>query len=150
MFTLEQRDALRERLIRFAEEDARVVAAALVGSLAVDGGDRYSDVDFTLGIADDVPVSDVLDAWTSTLVRSAAWRRVRGNRRETCRTASRSLLIMIRATRSRPESRRRERRCNRRPRRFTRFRRQLPAMCHRLHLHPNSLIFVDYAALVSE
>jgi hypothetical protein len=35
-------------------------------------------------------------------------------------------------------------------RRFTRFRRQLPAMCHRLHLYPNSLIFVDYAALVSE
>ena len=35
-------------------------------------------------------------------------------------------------------------------RRFTRFRRQLPAMCQRLHLNPNSLIFVDYAALVAE
>ena len=35
-------------------------------------------------------------------------------------------------------------------RRFTRFRRQLPAMCRRLRLNPNSLIFVDYAALVSE
>ena len=35
-------------------------------------------------------------------------------------------------------------------RRFTRFRRQLPAMCRRLHLNTNSLIFVDYAALVSE
>jgi len=34
-------------------------------------------------------------------------------------------------------------------RRFARFRRQLPAMCHRLHLNANSLIFVDYAALVS-
>lgn len=35
-------------------------------------------------------------------------------------------------------------------RRFTRFRRQLPAMCRRLHLNATSLIFVDYAALVSE
>jgi hypothetical protein len=67
VFTVEQRDALRERLVRLAEEDARVVAAALVGSLAADGGDRFSDVDFTLGVADDVPVSDVLEGWTSTL-----------------------------------------------------------------------------------
>jgi hypothetical protein len=29
---------------------------------------------------------------------------------------------------------------------FTRFRRQLPAMCRRLHLDTNVLIFVDYAA----
>jgi len=35
-------------------------------------------------------------------------------------------------------------------RRFTRFRRQRPAMCRRLRLNPNALIFVDYAALVSE
>jgi hypothetical protein len=34
-------------------------------------------------------------------------------------------------------------------RRFTRFRRQVPAMCQRLLLNPTSLIFVDYAALVS-
>jgi hypothetical protein len=35
-------------------------------------------------------------------------------------------------------------------RRFTRFHRRLPTMCQRLHLNPNSLIFVDYAALVAE
>ena len=34
-------------------------------------------------------------------------------------------------------------------RRFTRFRRQAPAMCQRLDLNPTSLIFVHYAALVS-
>ena len=68
MFTVEQRDALRERLLRLAEEDERVVAGAAVGSLAVDGGDRYSDLDLTFGIADHVPVSDVLDDWTRTLI----------------------------------------------------------------------------------
>lgn len=68
MFTVEQRDALRERLLRLAEEDERVVAGAAVGSLAVDGGDRFSDLDLTFGIADCVPVADVLDDWTRTLI----------------------------------------------------------------------------------
>ena len=68
MFTVEQRDALRERVLRVAREDERVVAGAAVGSLAVDGGDRFSDVDLTFGIADHVQVTDVLDEWTRTLI----------------------------------------------------------------------------------
>jgi predicted nucleotidyltransferase len=68
MFTVEQRDALRERLLRLAQEDDRVVAGAIVGSLAVGGGDRFSDIDLTFGIADGVRVADVLDHWTRTLV----------------------------------------------------------------------------------
>jgi hypothetical protein len=68
VFTVEQRDALRERLLRLADEDDRVVAGAAVGSLAVDGGDRFSDLDLTFGIADDVSVADVLDDWTRSLI----------------------------------------------------------------------------------
>jgi hypothetical protein len=69
VFTVDQRDALRERLLRLAEEDRRVLAGAAVGSLAVDGGgDRFSDLDLTFGIADDVQVADVLGDWTRTLV----------------------------------------------------------------------------------
>src|SRR5256884_1238247 len=68
MFTVEQREALRERLLRLAGEDERVVAGAAVGSLAVDGGDRFSDVDLTFGIADRVRVADVLNDWTRTLI----------------------------------------------------------------------------------
>ncbi len=68
MFTVEQRDALRERMLRLAEGDERVVAGAAVGSLAVDGGDRFSDLDLTFGIADHVPVADVLEDWTRTLI----------------------------------------------------------------------------------
>ncbi len=45
-----------------------MVAAAAVGSLAVDGGDRFSDLDLTFGIADHVPVAAVLNDWTRTLV----------------------------------------------------------------------------------
>jgi hypothetical protein len=69
VFTVEQRDALREHVLRLAEEDERVVAGAAVGSLAVDGGgDRFSDLDLTFGIADHVTTAEVLDDWTRTLV----------------------------------------------------------------------------------
>jgi hypothetical protein len=68
MFTVEQRDALRERVLGLAEEDDRVVAGAVVGSLAVDRADRFSDLDLTFGIADRVRVADVLDDWTGTLI----------------------------------------------------------------------------------
>ena len=67
MFTVDQRDALRARMLRLADEDERVVAGAAVGSLAVGGGDRFSDLDLTFGIADRVPVADVLEDWTRTL-----------------------------------------------------------------------------------
>jgi hypothetical protein len=68
VFTVGQRDALREHLLRLAKQDRRVVAAAAVGSLAADSGDRFSDLDLTFGIADHVPVAAVLNGWTGTLI----------------------------------------------------------------------------------
>src|SRR5512133_1385701 len=68
VFTVEQRNALRERVLRLGEADVRVVAGAVVGSLAVNGGDRFSDIDLTFAIADHVPVTDVLADWTTRLI----------------------------------------------------------------------------------
>jgi hypothetical protein len=68
VFTVEQRDALRERVLALAEQDSRVVAGAAVGSLAAGAGDRFSDLDLTFAVADDVDVAEVLDDWTRTLV----------------------------------------------------------------------------------
>jgi hypothetical protein len=67
VFTTEQRDALRARMLQLADEDERVVAGAAVGSLAVGSGDRFSDLDLTFGIADGVTVAQVLEDWTRTL-----------------------------------------------------------------------------------
>jgi hypothetical protein len=67
VFTVEQRDALREHLLALAEGDERVVAGAAVGSLAVDEGDRFSDLDLTFAVADGVAVATVLDDWTRRL-----------------------------------------------------------------------------------
>src|SRR5215213_11478304 len=68
VFTVEQREAVRERVLRLAGDDERSVAGAAVGSLAVDSGDRFSDLDLTFAIADDVSVAEVLADWTRTLV----------------------------------------------------------------------------------
>ena len=68
MFTVEQRDALRERVLGMGEQDERVIAGAVVGSLAFDDGDRFSDLDLTFGVADHAEVAGVLDDWTRTLV----------------------------------------------------------------------------------
>ena len=68
VFTVEQRDALRGYLLQLAEQDERVVAGAAVGSLAMGGGDRFSDLDLTFAIADPIPVADVLNDWKRTLI----------------------------------------------------------------------------------
>ncbi|MGI8519584.1 MAG: nucleotidyltransferase domain-containing protein [Actinomycetota bacterium] len=68
MFTVEERDRVREHVLELARGDARVVAGAEVGSLALGGGDRWSDLDLTFGITDGLAVTEILDDWTSDLV----------------------------------------------------------------------------------
>jgi hypothetical protein len=67
VFTIEQRDGVRDHVLALAEKDRRVVAGAAVGSLALGSGDRFSDLDLTFAVADDVPVVEVLEDWTRTL-----------------------------------------------------------------------------------
>ncbi|MEA2506369.1 MAG: hypothetical protein QOH48_987 [Actinomycetota bacterium] len=67
MFTVEERDRLRQHVLERARGDARVVAGAEVGSLSLGGGDRWSDLDLTFGIRDGIDVTEILDEWTSDL-----------------------------------------------------------------------------------
>jgi len=67
MYTVADRDALRDRVLALAQEDPRVVAGAAVGSLALGGGDPFSDLDLTFAVSDSVPVAEVLADWTRRL-----------------------------------------------------------------------------------
>jgi predicted nucleotidyltransferase len=67
MFTREERDRVQEHVIELARRDPRIVTAALVGSLAGDGGDEWSDVDLTFAVAEDAPITEILDEWTTDL-----------------------------------------------------------------------------------
>jgi hypothetical protein len=69
MFNIGNRDRVRDRVLNLASTDPRVVAGAAIGSLAHDQGDRWSDLDFMFAVADDIPVVEVLEAWTETLLR---------------------------------------------------------------------------------
>lgn len=67
MFTVEGREQVRDRVLELATSDPRIVAGAVVGSLADGEGDRWSDLDLTFAVADGVPLVDVLDEWTRVL-----------------------------------------------------------------------------------
>jgi hypothetical protein len=68
MFTIQDRNRVRDYVLELAETDARVVAGAVVGSLALADGDRWSDLDLTFAVADNVSILDVLEDWTRTIV----------------------------------------------------------------------------------
>lgn len=65
MFTVEERDRLREWLVARAEADAAVVGAAFTGSYAVGAGDRWSDTDLVLSVRGEV--ADTVARWTRWL-----------------------------------------------------------------------------------
>jgi hypothetical protein len=67
MFTTDQRDHVRDRVLALAQGDDRVVAAAAVGSLADTPGDAYSDLDLAFGVAGPDEVGSVLAAFTGHL-----------------------------------------------------------------------------------
>lgn len=70
MFSIQDRNLLRDHVLRLAESDPRVVAGAVVGSLALSDGDRWSDLDLTFSVADEYSIWDVLEDWTGNLVQT--------------------------------------------------------------------------------
>ncbi len=58
MFTAEQREQVRQRILELAQSDPRVIAGALTGSMAFGGGDQWSD------IAEGITPEAVLEDWT--------------------------------------------------------------------------------------
>ena len=69
VFNVKDRELVRDRMLELALSDTRVVAGAVVGSLAHDEGDRWSDLDLTFAVADGLPIRNVFDKWTRILVR---------------------------------------------------------------------------------
>ena len=67
VFTVQERDRLRDYVLERARRDTRVVAGAEVGSLALGGGDRWSDLDLTFAVTDGAAPTDVLGDWTRDL-----------------------------------------------------------------------------------
>jgi hypothetical protein len=69
MFTVEERDRVRDHLVEMARKDRRLVAGALIGSTSGDDADRWSDLDITFGLADNAILADVIADWTARVQR---------------------------------------------------------------------------------
>jgi hypothetical protein len=67
MFDVVLRDEVEGYLIRLAEVDERITAAAVVGSRAHTEGDQWSDIDLTFAVADATAPVTVLDEWAEKL-----------------------------------------------------------------------------------
>ncbi|MHB8732421.1 MAG: nucleotidyltransferase domain-containing protein [bacterium] len=67
MYTAEQRDRIRDRILVMAREDPRIVAGALIGSAAHGPGDRWSDLDLGFGVGESSTPGEVLADWTPRL-----------------------------------------------------------------------------------
>jgi len=68
MFSVGDRERLRDRVLQLAGSDARVVAGAAVGSLALGEGDRWSDLDLTFAVDDALSMFEILEDWTGKIV----------------------------------------------------------------------------------
>ena len=67
MYNIEYRNLVRDRVLQLATSDERILAGALVGSLALSDGDRWSDLDLTFAVADEFSMFEILEDWTRTL-----------------------------------------------------------------------------------
>jgi hypothetical protein len=67
-FSLAYRDRVFSRVLEWASADNRIVAGAVVGSMATGAGDRWSDLDLSFAVGQGSPVADVLENWTGKLV----------------------------------------------------------------------------------
>jgi hypothetical protein len=68
MFSVEYRDQVRDYVLELADTDKRVTAGAVVGSLALSEGDRWSDLDLTFAVANEFNQLDVLEDWTQQII----------------------------------------------------------------------------------
>src|ERR1700733_1793261 len=68
MFSVAYRQQVRTRVLECAASDKRIVAGAVVGSLAYGEGDRWSDLDLTFAVSDNTLMGEVLEDWTKMLL----------------------------------------------------------------------------------
>lgn len=69
MFTPAERDDVRRRLLERARADPRIAAAAVTGSFAAGASDPWSDIDLAFGVADDAPMTEVIEEWSGWMAR---------------------------------------------------------------------------------
>lgn len=69
MFTVAEREQVRDALIAAARADDRIAGAALTGSAASGAEDEWSDIDLAFGLTPAADLAEVLADWTALMYR---------------------------------------------------------------------------------
>jgi predicted nucleotidyltransferase len=64
VFTVTRREQVRTQLLQRARDDERIVGAAITGSAASGGEDRWSDIDLFFGVAGGYDIAETLNEWS--------------------------------------------------------------------------------------
>ena len=67
MFTPEERSLIRSEIIEFARADFRITGCAITGSASAGREDEFSDIDIGFGVSSGTSLTEVADAFTSSL-----------------------------------------------------------------------------------
>lgn len=67
MYSIQERKEIQDYLIVHAKSDKRIVDAAIVGSESIGKNDKWSDIDLSFGIRDDIELRTVIQDWTEIL-----------------------------------------------------------------------------------
>lgn len=65
MFTIEERDNIRNEIIKTAQGDPRISGGAVTGSASAGQEDRWSDIDLAFGVHDESQLQTVLSNFTN-------------------------------------------------------------------------------------
>ena len=66
-YSIEDRKAIQDFLIEKARSDPRISDAALVGSESVGKNDRWSDIDLTFGVSENIDLKELMTDWSAVL-----------------------------------------------------------------------------------
>lgn len=69
MFTSEQREALRSKIVQSARADPRITGGAITGSASLGQEDRWSDVDLAFGVREGDAIQSTLEDFTALMYR---------------------------------------------------------------------------------
>jgi hypothetical protein len=69
VFTPADREKVRNQVLAFAREDARISGAAVTGSVTRGAQDAWSDVDLAFGVSPSATVHEVVEDWTAMMYR---------------------------------------------------------------------------------
>lgn len=66
-YCIEEREQIQNFIIKLAKSDNRISDAAIVGSQSIGNNDKWSDIDLTFGVKNNVPITNLLIDWTEIL-----------------------------------------------------------------------------------